>query len=315
MTNHYIYFPAGWTRRPKLNIPESINKRIRDEKNRAILSRVFKRIGREPYQTVRVTRKNLKNLKNLRTVLSKIGDNVSEINAALRVLEPNYNRKLAAVKKIETAYKRYIRKHRNNEARRRLLNKSKAVSKLVGTVAAKRLATRHLARRAATAYTANWNRIMAELNGTRPKTNAGKNKYEQAKIYKNRIVHWAYTHPKKYDRTLYRGVQDKEALMFLTQSSVKKPNLSSFSKKLRETKFFSYSTPSSLNINSNLKRISVILRYSPTSAIPSLNYTSNFHSRLGSEDEVLLMPGTFVVKNRVYETRDTIVIDVDYIPA
>ncbi len=52
MTNHYIYFPAGWTRRPKLNIPESINKRISDEKNRAILSRVFKRIGRELYPRV-----------------------------------------------------------------------------------------------------------------------------------------------------------------------------------------------------------------------------------------------------------------------
>lgn len=39
MTNHYIYFPAGWTRRPKLNIPESINKRIQDEKNRVYETR------------------------------------------------------------------------------------------------------------------------------------------------------------------------------------------------------------------------------------------------------------------------------------
>ena len=309
---YYITFPRGWTGRPKKNMP--ISDAIKNQ-------RIFNRLSREPYQTVRLTRKNIKNLKSLRTALSNNNSQLSrDLNKALRTLESNYNRKVAAVKKIETAYKNYLSKHRSNQNRQRRIAKSRAVSKLVGTVAAKRLATRYLTGRAVAGYTYNWNKVMAEMNNTRPKTSTvpkgftGKNKYERARVYKNRIIQWARTHPKKYDRPLYRGVQDKEALMFLTQSSVSKPNLSSFSKKLREAKFFSYSTPASLKINSDLKRISVILRYSPTDAVPSINLSrnGNFTGAARSEEEVLLVPGTFVIKKREYESKDTIVIDVDY---
>ena len=210
----------------------------------------------------------------------------------------------------------------------------------MGVVAAKRLTTRKLTHRAATAYTHVWNKVIAEMNNTRPKTQLvppnfkGKNKYERARTYKNRIIAWARSHPKKYGTVLYRGVKEREAIMFLTQQYVNKVNLSSFSKHLVEAQAPAFSVTPVTNITQKaidpylskfpspqkIRNVSVILRYDPkTKRIPSINYTENgnFKSYYESESEILLIPGTFIVKSRrMWIEQDTLrfLINVDYVP-
>ena len=320
--SEYLMFPRGWLGRRKRNIPENINQRIKNEKNRIILTRIFKKLGGH-YYVWNPTRKNIKNIQNLRNTLSKnnfkelVGVNkvIKNLNNALHVLEPNYNKKVTAVKKIELAYKKYLSKHRNDTDRQKLIQKSKAISRIRGIVSAKRLTRRYLTGRSVAGYSFNWNRAISEMNNIRPKTNkvprgfTGKNKYERARVYKNRIIQWSYTHPKKYDTPLYRGVQDREAIMFMTQPYVNKVNLSSFSKRLNQARFFSYST-------FNGVKTSVILRYSPpkNKNIPSvdLSRNGNFGGYAGSEEEVILVPGTFIIKNIEKDSRGNYIIDVDF---
>ena len=95
---------------------------------------------------------------------------------------------------------------------------------------AKKVLHRALALRAGKAYTRIWNGVISETNNTKPKTNnlppgfigTVNQKYNRAKLYKQRIIQWMYSHPMKYNRPLYRGVTGAEAKMFMSSDFVVK---------------------------------------------------------------------------------------------
>lgn len=173
---------------------------------------------------------------------------------------------------------------------------------IITLTAAKKLLRKALALRAARKYTYQWNSVMSEANNIKPKTNfiprgfigTVNQKYNRAKLYKQRILEWMYSHPKKYTRPLYRGVYGSEARMYRSSDVVVKNNLTSFSKSFEVA--FKYASKETNKENTFRP---LILKIKPTGALPSIDYTNKpFTSNFKREQEVLFPPGVFEVIGR-----------------
>lgn len=173
---------------------------------------------------------------------------------------------------------------------------------IITLTAAKKLLRKALALRAARKYTYQWNSVMSEANNIKPKTNfiprgfigTVNQKYNRAKLYKQRILEWMYSHPKKYTRPLYRGVYGSEARMYRSSDVVVKNNLTSFSKSFEVA--FKYASKETSKENTFRP---LILKIKPTGALPSIDYTNKlFTSNFKREQEVLFPPGVFEVIGR-----------------
>ncbi len=176
----------------------------------------------------------------------------------------------------------------------------KNVKKNITTLtAAKKVLRRALALRAGKAYTRVWDEVIAEANNIKPKTTnlppgfrgTVNQKYNRARLYKQRIIQWARTHPKKYNRPLYRGVYGAEAKMFRSSDVVVKNNLTSFSK--------SFDVAYGFSSRGNKYAHPLIIKINPVDKLPSIDYTDKlFTSKYTLEQEVLIPPGVFEVVKR-----------------
>ena len=254
-----------------INLPKNNFNRISENPNlEAFNMHMLNSFEKDQYGYYRLRNANVKNVKRFANSLNKMG---------LRAI-------------AERIHKRIPKKQSNPS----LKNVKKSIATLT---AAKKVLHRALASRAGRAYTHVWDEVIAEANNIKPKTSllppgfrgTVNQKYNRARLYKQRIIQWAHTHPKKYNRPLYRGVYGAEAKMFRSSDVVVKNNLTSFSKSLDIALGFSS--------RGNKKAIPLILKINPLDKLPSIDYTNNlFTTKYTKEQEVLLPPGVFEVVRR-----------------
>jgi hypothetical protein len=175
--------------------------------------------------------------------------------------------------------------------------------KIEHIVALKKAVATRMAKKAARKYTWVWNRVIKEAQGLHPKGNklppgfkgTQNQKFQQAILYRNRIINHALKNPKKYGGYLYRGMPgQREINEFHDHTTVTKPVLASFTKSLDVAYDFAMSKD---------QHIAHILRLRTGRRIPSINFTSGkFQSEFApggmkyagnDEKEVLLPPGVY----------------------
>jgi hypothetical protein len=164
-----------------------------------------------------------------------------------------------------------------------------------------------LARRATRKYTHIWNRVIKEAEGHAPKSRKYppsflgtlNQKFNRGAVFKNRILNFAYRHPRIYQEGyLYRGIKKPESNVFKkTKRNVRRPTLTSFTKSAKIAK------------NVFAKNNGIVLRWNVRNRlIPSINFTTGrFQSEYmpggymyngNNEQEVLLPPGKFHIKSK-----------------
>ncbi len=164
-----------------------------------------------------------------------------------------------------------------------------------------------LARRAARKYTHIWNRVIKEVEGHAPKSRKYppsflgtlNQKFNRALVFKNRILNFAYRHPRKYpEGYLYRGIKVPESNVFKkAKTNIRRPVLTSFTKNAKIAR------------NVFAKNNGIVLRWNVRNKlVPSINFTTGrFQSEYmpggymyngNNEQEVLLPPGTFHIKRK-----------------
>lgn len=171
--------------------------------------------------------------------------------------------------------------------------KSKPKYGIKNIVSARKVLRGALVRRAARRYTHVWNKVIKEAEGLAPKTPyippgySGRNKYTQAMLYKQRLINYAFKHPKIYGGHLFRGIKGWEYDQFVKMQRpyVHKINLSSFSKVYEVARDFA--------AGGGAGKCAVLV-LKTHKAIPSVNYTTGMFSSVYNEQEVLLPPGNFI---------------------